>query len=376
MSLKEQLQDALERAALYRNVLADKLEKLANALRELATVRTELAAERTRNRELEAQLAAERTRNGGLEEQLAAEVERNAREAQARDEAHALQVQDLEKRLHLSWTEVFNRKGFDEQLQALTLPGCIIAVDLDEFKAANDTHGHAAGDVVLQVVAKRLKEIQVEGTECFVGHIGGDEFMIAVNDRRKPDQRIGKSKPKGNVHLKKRKPENRQPFIEYVRKTFQEEVGRLLEEGILVPSHAPGRNGKEILQIKASIGVGFFSGPETVDQAKGDADKELYKQKSGLGDFQKWFDGLDDDTQQFFIEELGYREDESVRGGYRIDPPVTSVGDIISLNQSGELLEDRFSDVTTKNPLNQRALDWLFSTKQLNNARDLARDLA
>jgi diguanylate cyclase (GGDEF)-like protein len=58
--------------------------------------------------------------------------------------------------------------------------------DLDGFKAVNDTHGHAAGDRVLQSVAQQLLAELPPGHEAF--RLGGDEFLIVVPDQTPASQ--------------------------------------------------------------------------------------------------------------------------------------------------------------------------------------------
>lgn len=53
----------------------------------------------------------------------------------------------------------------------------MVVVDLDGFKPVNDTHGHAAGDIVLTAVASRLR--QVHGVAA---RLGGDEFAALLLD--------------------------------------------------------------------------------------------------------------------------------------------------------------------------------------------------
>ncbi len=56
----------------------------------------------------------------------------------------------------------------------------MLYIDLDGFKTINDNHGHAAGDEVLQRVANCLR--QVTGPDELVARIGGDEFVVMLND--------------------------------------------------------------------------------------------------------------------------------------------------------------------------------------------------
>jgi diguanylate cyclase (GGDEF)-like protein len=58
-------------------------------------------------------------------------------------------------------------------------PFAILMVDLDRFKEINDTHGHAAGDLVLTTVGQRLaSSVRTVDT---VARLGGDEFVIVID---------------------------------------------------------------------------------------------------------------------------------------------------------------------------------------------------
>ncbi|MFV2003042.1 MAG: diguanylate cyclase, partial [Paracoccaceae bacterium] len=76
-------------------------------------------------------------------------------------------------------TGLKNRRAMDQVLLELISSGasfCLMHLDLDYFKDVNDTLGHAAGDLVLQRVAKVLRE-QTRAQDT-VARVGGDEFVL------------------------------------------------------------------------------------------------------------------------------------------------------------------------------------------------------
>nr|WP_246315495.1 GGDEF domain-containing protein [Kineococcus aurantiacus] len=76
-----------------------------------------------------------------------------------------------------------NRRAFTAQLETAVRADAAIAVlfvDLDGFKAVNDTLGHAAGDELLTETARRLRETC--GAGAFPARLGGDEFAIVLPD--------------------------------------------------------------------------------------------------------------------------------------------------------------------------------------------------
>ncbi|TGS10802.1 EAL domain-containing protein [Mesorhizobium sp. M2E.F.Ca.ET.209.01.1.1] len=83
---------------------------------------------------------------------------------------------------HDTLTNLPNRSMFREKLdqalgEAKTKPLAILSLDLDRFKAVNDTFGHPAGDWLLKCVAKRLLHA-VRSSKDVVARFGGDEFAI------------------------------------------------------------------------------------------------------------------------------------------------------------------------------------------------------
>lgn len=130
---------------------------LAQGIDELKVVEVELASSRAALAEITASLASA----------LASEERANHRA------------------LHDQTTGLPNRALFDDRLShAIALAErhdwtiAVMFLDLDRFKNVNDVHGHAAGDVVLSEIAKRLaQDARDEDTVC---RNGGDEFLYLL----------------------------------------------------------------------------------------------------------------------------------------------------------------------------------------------------
>jgi len=93
----------------------------------------------------------------------------------------ALVLDDLERKLITdSLTGTNNRIGFDRALNEINLSRgekcAIFFMDLNGFKTINDTHGHAVGDELLKIVAKRFAS--VTRSQDVLARLGGDEFAI------------------------------------------------------------------------------------------------------------------------------------------------------------------------------------------------------
>ena len=108
-------------------------------------------------------------------------TERKRREEEVRDLAH-----------HDALTGLPNRRLLDDRIaQAFAAARrsrervAFMLLDLDRFKPINDTYGHEAGDVVLKVVAARLKGCVRESDT--VARVGGDEFVVMLPMRAAQD---------------------------------------------------------------------------------------------------------------------------------------------------------------------------------------------
>jgi diguanylate cyclase (GGDEF)-like protein len=82
-------------------------------------------------------------------------------------------------------TDLLNRRGFFEAAGAIMAerqvskqPVCVIAFDLDHFKAINDKFGHSAGDATLHLFASVVKKTLRAGDA--IGRLGGEEFVALL----------------------------------------------------------------------------------------------------------------------------------------------------------------------------------------------------
>ena len=146
-------------------------------------------------------------------------------------------------------TGLSNRRMFQERMRQemkksdrAGLPMALVFIDLDGFKAVNDTLGHAMGDVLLKEVADRLSHC-VRGTDT-VSRLGGDEFTVIL------------------VELKD-----------------STDVQRIARE-ILDNLAAPFKLGLEMVHISASIGIALYPDDATDPEILlKQADQAMYSAK-------------------------------------------------------------------------------------------------
>jgi diguanylate cyclase len=132
----------------------------------------------------------------------------------------------------------------------------VLFLDLDEFKQINDTLGHAAGDAVVQLVARRL-ESEVRHSDTISRH-GGDEFLVLLAEIAQPSD------------------------------------AALVAEKILAALAAPSRLGDHPISLSASIGIALFP-DDGIDAATliASADTAMYSCKRlGGSNFQFYGDAV------------------------------------------------------------------------------------
>ncbi len=179
-----------------------------------------------------------------------------AQAATAIDNARLFE-QTTHRSLHDALTGLPNRTLLQDRVgQALararrqSTKAGILLLDLDDFKAINDSYGHAVGDLVLQVVATRLTGLLREADTA--ARLGGDEFVVICQEIERPGQVA--------------------------------EVAQRVVDALNEPIDVPGGT----VTTGASVGWVLVNGYDTdVDGLLGEADRAMYRikrQRSGRGD--------------------------------------------------------------------------------------------
>lgn len=108
----------------------------------------------------------------------------------AEQEIAAVQLATMDELTLLS-----NRRGFEAlsrhalgMCRRLEKPACLLFLDLDRFKAINDSYGHAEGDRALTRFAQILKATFRESD--VLGRLGGDEFAVLMTNATAPEEDI------------------------------------------------------------------------------------------------------------------------------------------------------------------------------------------
>ena len=184
---------------------------------------------------------------------------------QAESEIHRLAYYDL-------LTKLPNRRLLQNRLgQAIAatarsgLYGALFFIDIDRFKALNDSRGHDVGDLLLIDVAQRLREkVREKDT---VARQGGDEFVVLMEE-------LGKSDNDAAV--------------------LAGQYGDKLREALAAPFNL---NGYEY-HCETSIGVGLFHGQNTVEDLFKHADLALYQAKNSGRNMLRFFNPAMQDAME------------------------------------------------------------------------------
>lgn len=151
-----------------------------------------------------------------------------------------------------SLTGVFNRKGITEAFSQTvqTDKGAVIFIDLDKFKAINDTFGHEAGDRALKLVAEKLQSFA--RPHDIVARIGGDEYVMVFSNMDKD-----------------------------VAEARTQEIRNMFDT-LTIKAVADDAN-SVIVRVGASVGMECFTENEVFESVKARADKKMYEIKKSKG---------------------------------------------------------------------------------------------
>jgi len=180
-------------------------------------------------------------------------------------------------------TGLFNHRYFYERLEQeiarakrYGTPVSLLMIDLDDFKAFNDRHGHLAGDAVLREMAEVLGS-ELRAKLDIAARYGGEEFaiilpntpMIGLPETQMEMDLAGKLAKSGAADAPPA-PGHRHG-AEEVAERIRRRVGA---------THFIGSDGKRLTQLTVSIGVAYSPRKtSTPEDLVGNADAALYKAK-------------------------------------------------------------------------------------------------
>lgn len=168
-------------------------------------VRAQLAQKASSiNQLLQGYLVAERERCEKQERQIK-DLTRKMREIEVESQELRAKVQDRQLAASRdSLTGALNRLGYEERVaeefarsRRIGRPLSMMVVDVDNFKAVNDTYGHKAGDLVLQKVVELMRG-KLRKTDC-IARYGGDEFVLLLVDCELEGARLAAEKLRQSV---------------------------------------------------------------------------------------------------------------------------------------------------------------------------------
>ncbi|NPA29536.1 MAG: EAL domain-containing protein [Epsilonproteobacteria bacterium] len=188
------------------------------------------------------------------------------------------------KAIHDELTGLYNRFYFIEQLKKSLLSaerhkkyGAVLFIDLDNFKVINDATGHKAGDLLLKMIAKKLKSALRE--EDVLARFGGDEFVVLVENLGRDENRAV-------------------------------EILRGLADKLLASIGYGHIVDQKVYQVTASIGIALFNdATQDIDDILRYADSAMYEAKRKGKSQTIFFNPLiEERLQRRFVMETSIRQ--------------------------------------------------------------------
>jgi diguanylate cyclase len=264
------LRDYLGGARSAAPVEEEKAKVALTQLHELATrVASDVGAHNSRVRQISDQLSD----NGGdptvVVEAVSKLLEANQQmqsqlataEARLRDQAQQMESVEAQARTD-ALTGLANRRAFDDfiarqqaEFRRDNRPASVLMLDVDRFKLFNDTHGHQAGDVVLQGVAQVLRKSMRDID--LVARYGGEEFAVVFPGSKLAEVAAAAERARAEI-----------------------QAASFAFEG-------------KTLKVTASFGLAEIRSGEAIVETVKRADAALYASKKGGRNCAHWNDGVE-----------------------------------------------------------------------------------